>query len=161
MLKMIQTNNPRAATQRSGRQQEDCNEELEALRKEKLQIYNFLNCERPDELLNAIQNYVNCIAKTKSVTTHQLRNLYDLVRDKKVDTWQSLHRLRPKFAYAQARMSNAKGKEFIGFLEALMAGIKDDEGNKVKNFKHFFEAVVAYHKYEDSISNQKTVKNEP
>jgi CRISPR type III-A-associated protein Csm2 len=143
--------------QRGERPPEVCSDELEALKKEKHQIYNFLNCERPDELLKAIQNYVECIAKTKSVTTHQLRNLYDLVRDKKVITWQSLHRLRPKFAYAQARMSNAKGKDFIGFLEGLMAGIKDDEGNKVKNFKHFFEAVVAYHKYEDSKSNQKTV----
>lgn len=138
------------SSSRSG-DSDEAKKHADALKKMEGDILNFENAAQPQVLIDAIKDFAN--AYYKDITSHQLRKLYDLVR--KAENWKRLQYTRPKFAYAQARLSSKNGKDFIATLDYFMALIKDDQ--QLKNFKLFLEAIVAYHRFYES---DKTNKND-
>lgn len=94
-----------------------------------------------DKVLNQIEEFVEQEGKTLS--TSQLRNIYD--KAIKVDTLNELKLIRPNLAYLAGRSTNDKEKNLLAFIDLLIKEVSSDE--QVKEFKTFFEAVVAYHKF--------------
>lgn len=101
-----------------------------------------------DTLINQIEHFVEHTASKLSAS--QLRNIYDKVL--KAQTTNELKLMRPQLAYIAAKESSNvslynkdKVKSFFAFFDLLIQ--KVDSINKMEEFKTFFEAVVAYHKF--------------
>ncbi|MDR1583609.1 MAG: type III-A CRISPR-associated protein Csm2 [Prevotellaceae bacterium] len=93
-----------------------------------------------DSLLSAVENFVK--GAGVKVSTSQLRNVYDCVI--KAHSVNEMKLIRPKLAYIAGR-GQYTDKQFFGFIDGLIKTIKNDDQRK--NFKVFFESVVAYHKF--------------
>ncbi|MBT31607.1 MAG: type III-A CRISPR-associated protein Csm2 [Thalassobius sp.] len=94
-----------------------------------------------------------------AITTSQLRNVFGEIKRIEMkagdseDVWekdckQSFLLLRPKIAYNAARVlsksRNSKMKELKQVLDMAHKQVKTL--SSFKNFSHFFEAILAYHK---------------
>ena len=87
-----------------------------------------------------------------SVTTSQMRNIFSLILP--LESPQSCWTTEPKLAYLAGRNeSTHKLKLFVDRLIILIRGIESPE--ELKNFKSFFEALVAYHKYNYKFKSRK------
>jgi CRISPR-associated protein Csm2 len=78
-----------------------------------------------------------------AITTSQLRNVYDKVM--KTKHVNDLKIIRPQLAYIAGREKGDEAQKFLAFLDFLIKSIQNE--GQVKEFKVFFEAVVAYHKF--------------
>lgn len=93
--------------------------------------------------IGKVKEYLN---KQKSnVTTSQLRNIFSKI--KQLSNPKEAWRLRPNLAYVAGRSEKDGTKELVWLLDELINDIKSDEKQKLENFKNFFEAIIAYHKY--------------
>lgn len=97
-------------------------------------------------------NYIDSVKRyvednKKGMTTSQLRNVYS--RIKKLELTNDLYALRPKIAYVAGRAERHELKTFLYLIDILIKNIDDDmgAGKKLQQFKDFFEAIIAYHKY--------------
>ncbi len=88
----------------------------------------------------------------KNISSSKFREFYDYVLriDEKDDNWyRDLVFLKPKMVYTFGKETNIQKKEtlgkFAGTFSRLIDEINDDI-NKFKSFKRFYESVVAYHK---------------
>ena len=83
------------------------------------------------------------------LTTSQIRNIFsDVKKLDKYDTDKTnLLLLRPKLAYVAGRHGKKTRviKELQEVIDACITQVKDNQS--LKNFKDFFEAIIAYHKY--------------
>ena len=83
------------------------------------------------------------------LTTSQIRNIFsDVKKLNKYDTDKTnLLLLRPKLAYVAGRHGKKTRviKELQEVIDACITQVKDNQS--LKNFKDFFEAIIAYHKY--------------
>jgi len=94
-----------------------------------------------NDYVNRLKEYVK--KNVIGITSSQLRNVYALIREKnKPDT---LPYIRPKLAYVAGRANNDELRTLIYLLDLL--AVQVDDKAKLKNFKSFFESVIAYHKY--------------
>jgi CRISPR type III-A-associated protein Csm2 len=93
-----------------------------------------------DSLLSAIENFVKGVGI--KVSTSQLRNVYDCII--KAHNVNEMKLIRPKLAYIAGRGKQDE-KKFFGFIDGIIKNIKTNDQRE--NFKVFFEAVVAYHKF--------------
>jgi CRISPR-associated protein Csm2 len=107
----------------------------------KNELLNFQKSPKIDEVFNKTEEFVKNYSQ--SITTHQLRNIYQEV--KKANEVLDLKLLRPNLAYIAGRLDNDWGKKFVAFVDALIREV--DSKEKLENFKDFMEAVVAYHKF--------------
>ncbi|RLG38274.1 type III-A CRISPR-associated protein Csm2 [Candidatus Alkanophaga liquidiphilum] len=85
--------------------------------------------------------------KNKGLSTSQIRAIFTRVqRLRRFDenTLNELNLLRPKMAYAVGR-HKGKVKDLQDVLDEAIQKI--DNETKFKNFKEFFEAILAYHRY--------------
>lgn len=82
---------------------------------------------------------------TKKLTTSQIRSVFAHVQRMRVFDRNELNLLRPKLAYAAGRHRGTKVKDLQEVIDAAIQ--KVDDGTKFNNFKQFFEAILAYHKY--------------
>ncbi len=109
------------------------------------EIPNLLKITRLDDgikvknLMDNIQEYVK--HEGKKITTHQLRTLYNEVKDCK--SLAEIQLRRHKFAYQAARQPASKG--FIMFIDEIAKAMEEEE--QVSDFINVFEAIVAYHKF--------------
>lgn len=116
-----------------------------------------------DGLLKCIQSLVEREGggKEKKVTTHQLRNVYEIIR--KSDTPQALKLARPKFAYIAARQKDGV-RVLMALLDDLVRLIDTKDPQKAeaqkKSFTKFVEAIVAYQKYFEKITNNSNDSND-
>ena len=79
--------------------------------------------------------------KLKSASSSSLRKIYDALLEKeKID---DVYALKPLLAYMSGR--KLVDKDFYKAVDNLINKIKTAKG--LENFKKFFEAVIAYHKY--------------
>lgn len=104
-------------------------------------LLNMSNTSRLDEVLNAIEYFVQ--KEGKSLSTSQLRNIYD--KAIKCETLNELKLIRPNLAYLAGKSTNEKEKSLLAFIDLLIKEIRNEA--QVKEFMTFFEAVVAYHKF--------------
>ena len=105
------------------------------------ELLNMSKTTNLDKILGAIEKFVS--EEGKNLSTSQLRNIYD--KAIKTQTVNELKLIRPNLAYIAGRSSNDKEKSLLAFIDHLIKSIHSDE--QVKEFKTFFEAVVAYHKF--------------
>lgn len=104
-------------------------------------LLDMSNAPKLDELLNTIENFVK--TEGQSLSTSQLRNIYD--KAIKCETQNELKLIRPNLAYLAGRSTNDKEKSLLAFIDLLIKEVHNE--TQVKEFKTFFEAVVAYHKF--------------
>jgi CRISPR-associated protein Csm2 len=94
-----------------------------------------------NDYVNRLKDYVD--KHVKGITSSQLRNVYALIREK--TNPDSLPHIRPRLAYVAGRANNDELRTLIYLLDLL--SVRVDDKAKLKNFKSFFESVIAYHKY--------------
>jgi|SRR5690554_861923 CRISPR-associated protein Csm2 len=105
------------------------------------ELLNMSKTKSLDEILNKIEEFVK--VEGSKLSTSQLRNIYD--RSLKTESQNELKLIRPNLAYLAGRSSSYGEKSLLAFIDLLIKSVKSDE--QVKEFKIFFEAVVAYHKF--------------
>lgn len=83
------------------------------------------------------------------VKTHQIRNLFMLIKSQKTD--HELNLIRPKMMYTGARQLEREGKMLVSVLDKMIMEIlKSDPTERerqIKSFHYFMESIVAYHKF--------------
>lgn len=117
------------------------------------------------DFLDAETGYAHIVAKnSKKLNTTQLRKFFAALKKmEQKTTWDEIetefYLLKPRMAVSVGRKNLPK--PFYDVILSAMAkvdNVSDDE-IKMKNFDtfvKFFEAIVAYHKYEEEVSkNQK------
>lgn len=104
-------------------------------------LLNMSNASNLDSVLSKIERFV--AEAGKELSTSQLRNIYD--KAIKCDTLNELKLIRPNLAYLAGRTTNESEKSLLAFIDLLIKEVANEK--QVKEFKTFFEAVVAYHKF--------------
>lgn len=80
------------------------------------------------------------------ITTAQLRNVFSKVKN--LGDCSELYTLRPKLAYVSGRAEKDEMKTLLFLLDELLVKVSEKkQPEQLKQFKNFFEAVIAYHKY--------------
>jgi CRISPR-associated protein Csm2 len=98
--------------------------------------------ERYEKYLNDIKSYVR--ARVRKITTHQLRNIFSRV--KRARRPHDLAILRPQLAYIAGRAEHEEMRELVQLLDDLIRRVDE---KTLEGFKHFYEAIIAYHKFYD------------
>lgn len=91
--------------------------------------------------LEKLKRYVK--ARARNITPHQLRNIFSRVKAAKAPG--DLYRLRPQLAYVAGRAERDEMRELVVLLDDLIK--KVDSPDTLRNFRSFYEAIIAYHKY--------------
>lgn len=107
-------------------------------------------CKQPDELVEKIKDFVREEGKSATVTTHQLRNIYDKVKGlpETEAGLAELKLLRPMLAYIAARQATMRSMTAL-FDDLIKSASKPAD---VKGMKDFMQAIVAYQKYFEKIN---------
>ena len=105
------------------------------------ELLNMSKTTSLDKILNKIEDFVK--KEGSNLSTSQLRNIYD--KSIKSESQNELKMIRPNLAYIAGRSTSDGEKSLLAFIDVLIKSVKSDE--QVKEFKTFFEAVVAYHKF--------------
>lgn len=92
--------------------------------------------------------YIECVKRyvekdSRKISSSQLRNIFS--RIKKIKEFKELYLIRPKLAYLSGRASEMEMKRLLSLLDYLIKEV--DNNKKLEEFKNFFEAIIAYHKY--------------
>jgi CRISPR type III-A-associated protein Csm2 len=105
---------------------------------------------QPDDLIEKIREFVKEEGKSATVTTHQLRNIYDKVKGlpETEEGLVELKLLRPMLAYIAARQTTMRTMAAL-FDDLIKSASKPID---VKGMKNFMQAVVAYQKYFEKIN---------
>jgi len=104
--------------------------------------------EKIDKYLDNIKSYVSKIKDI--ITTSQLRNIFSEVKKINAKKIPELKMLRVRLAYVAGRSETTnkdKNKLIQDFYYNLDLLIKKVNKDNLENFKDFFEAIIAYHKY--------------
>lgn len=102
-----------------------------------------------DGLLSSIQQFVGGEGGGDSVTTHQLRNIYDRVKPLKKGELAKLKMLRVQLAYIAARHKTMRN--MVAVLDELIKTAKNDDD--LRGFQQFMQALVAYQKYYEKMES--------
>lgn len=116
------------------------------------------------DFLDAETGYAHIVAKKSNrVNTTQLRKFFAALKKmEQKDTWDEIetefYLLKPRMAVAVGRKNLPK--DFYNVIMAAMSKVDNvaDDELKMKNFDmfvKFFEAIVAYHKYEEEVSKRR------
>ncbi len=120
-------------------------------------IKNILNINS-DNIKDIIEVSENFAERISSIPPSKLRDFYDYVvrineklkNDPNYDWYIEIIRLKPYLTYQASKESNRNKKEALKILEtdfgAIIDRIDKNNINHFRNFKTFFESVVAYHK---------------
>lgn len=90
----------------------------------------------------------------EKLSTSQIRNIFSDVKRMKSyeENRNELLLLRPKLAYVAGRHGKRKDNKLIGPVADLSKVLSEcikkiNDETSFKNFQHFFEAILAYHRY--------------
>lgn len=113
----------------------------------------FMHSKVDNENIQTIQEFM--YFNYEDITTSQLRNIYNLVLVIEDGEPSQLSLKRVKLAYIAGRTDkNKKGlHNLLNILDSLFEEVKSDQ-EKLKGVKTFTEALVAYHKYYESLKNK-------
>lgn len=113
----------------------------------------YMHTKVDDQNIQIIQEFM--YFNYEDITTSQLRNIYSLVLDIDKSEPSQLSLKRVKLAYIAGRTDKKKIglHNLLTLLDSLFESVKNDT-EKLKGVKTFTEALVAYHKYFDSLKNQ-------
>jgi len=103
--------------------------------------------DKDGKVLIGIADDTGKLLKEKGVTVTQLRKIYNEVRNIELNDKDCLFKtvmLKSKMAYAAGRFNALK--DLYDIVKEFIDKINGDV-SKLKRFKQFFEAVVAYNRY--------------
>ncbi|WP_456472429.1 type III-A CRISPR-associated protein Csm2 [Methanocaldococcus sp.] len=124
-------------------------EKVELLNNDEIKIILNINSENANNVIDIADRVAN---ELKDIPSSKFREFYDYViniNEEDEDWYKKLVFLKPKLAYNYGKETNRRKKEALEKLWVTFSKIIDEiDGNKskFKNFKTFFEALVAYHK---------------
>lgn len=122
------------------------------------EILQMEKSQKIDGLIDCIHDFVKKTNEgEEGITSSQIRNVFAKAKQAK-DT-KTLKLMRPKLAYVLARQKNNGAKQMIALLDAVIKDTEIDNKEHLKNFQMFFEAVVAYHRYEEETKPKSQNKN--
>ncbi len=104
-----------------------------------------LEMKEPSEFIKLAEEKA---MKWENISNSRLRKVYDYVLKIKKANDPALFMLKPKLAYLEGRTTGREKKDieqFVQFFSKLIDNINGDE-TRLKHFKEFFEAFVAYNK---------------
>ncbi len=109
------------------------------------------------EIKNGISTINDMLLKNKTVTAHQVRNIFSLINEIDPDnmnneSMKKLNMLRPRLAYIGARQTNDDGKIIVQVLDQLIISFTDEPNTsivkeKIAGLRYIMESIVAYHKF--------------
>lgn len=142
---------------RNKNKKQDNNSEIDKIIKKIENVSSFSEI-KPKDYADE-DGYAAIIAKElKKLNTNQLRKFFGAVRDiEKKKEWSDiepeLYLLKPKFAVSVGRKLIPKDffKVMNVCLNKIDVGENDEKKENFNTFVKFFEAIVAYHKYYESI----------
>ncbi len=103
------------------------------------------------ETISFAERFGGFLARNR-MTTSQIRNIYGEVMRISAREFQEVYKdfllLKPKIAYAAQRSGTRGIEEFKKVMDQAHEAVTDAAEQKIafRNFKDFFEAVLAYHK---------------
>ena len=120
------------------------------------------------DFLDAETGYAHIVAKnSKKLNTTQLRKFFAAL--KKMEQKENWDEIETEFYLLKPRMAVSVGrknlpKQFYDVILTAMSKVDNVESDdlKMKNFDifvKFFEAIVAYHKYEEEVSRTQRRRN--
>lgn len=88
----------------------------------------------------------------KELSTSQIRRIFSEVKQMEEYDKDRLNLLRPKMAYTAARHGNKARGQLVGAIVDLQEVLDEcikmtNSPEEFANFKEFFEAILAYHRY--------------
>lgn len=107
-------------------------------------VEGILAGDDPEKFVNLAEE-LGRHCKNKGVSTSQIRAVFSRVKHLPNDYDQAkkeLQLLRPKLAYQKGRHKELRDLQQV--LDEMIKSVNND--SQLKNFKEFFEAVLAYHK---------------
>ena len=127
----------------------------------KINACNTLSDIPTKDFLDAETGYAHIVAKnSKKLNTTQLRKFFAALKKlEQKDTWDEIetefYLLKPRMAVSVGRKNVPK--PFYDVVLAAMAKVDNVEDDELKmenfdKFVKFFEAIVAYHKYEEEVA---------
>lgn len=127
----------------------------------KINACNTLSDIPVKDFLDAETGYAHIVAKnSKKLNTTQLRKFFAALKKmEQKETWDEIetefYLLKPRMAVSVGRKNVPK--PFYDVVLAAMAKVDnvEDDNVKMENFDifvKFFEAIVAYHKYEEEVA---------
>ena len=103
-----------------------------------------IKANKYNDYIDRVKKFIYEKKNYDNMTASQLRNIF--ARVQKINSHQKLCLLRPKLAFIAGRSDTTRVmKTMIFLLDQLISNVDDVE--KLKQFKAFYEAVIAYHKY--------------
>ena len=128
---------------------------------QKINACNYLSEIDAKDFLDAETGYAHIVAKNSSkLNTTQLRKFFAAL--KKMEQKETWNEIETEFYLLKPRMAVSVGRKNLPkpFYEVILAAMAkvdnvEDDDLKMKNFDifvKFFEAIVAYHKYEEEVS---------
>ena len=113
-----------------------------------------------NDLVNRIERLVE--EDLQQITKNQLRNIFNLLHDKRVNL-SKLPGLRPKLAYYAAKNTGKEERRQLQVLTYLLDQLirKVSTNGQLKSLHLFLEAVVAYHRFELDIKKKNNGSIQP
>ncbi len=101
--------------------------------------------EDDNRFIDEVKSYAK--NNQKAITTSQLRNIFSKIKPIKSyeENKTKINLLRVKFAYISGRSGKSGMEKLCEFLDMLISEIQND--TNWDEFKDFFEALIAYHKF--------------
>jgi CRISPR-associated protein Csm2 len=107
-----------------------------------------------EKLVEQAENLGKALSKGR-LSTSQIRNIFYEVKRMKYEQKHELYLLRPKLAYIAGRHGHRTREGMVGGIvqlqmimdNAIIQVLKSENEKCLDQFKDFFEAVLAYHKY--------------
>jgi len=117
---------------------------LRFAREEFSEFENTLNKDRDEnKFINSLKAFIE--KNSREISSSQLRNIFSKIKNLNEIRFQEVYSIRPKLAYVYGRNESYGMKKLLVTLDYLIQKI--DSKEKLKMFKDFFEAVIAYHKF--------------
>lgn len=108
------------------------------------QIIHQGDARRMNEVANELGQYFAQGGERERLSSSQIRNVLDKLQRMKTFDQNKLQLLRPLLAYAAGRHLG-KVKDLQKISDTAIQMVQAD--SHFQNFRNFFEAIVAYHRY--------------
>jgi len=98
-----------------------------------------------NDIANKLGEYYARGKERERLSSSQIRNILDRIQRMKRFDKNEIQLLRPALAYAAGKDRTGKLKHLHSIIDNAIKLV--DNENKFENFRNFFEAIVAYHRY--------------
>ncbi len=104
------------------------------------------------DIKTGIEVIEKLVRNNKKITTHQVRNIFSIIKNISVENFRELHLKRPLLAYIGARQKEDDGKIIVKVIDELIKSIdindkEETTTQKINGLKYIMESIVAYHKF--------------